>query len=56
MTDYQNTCTPGYYNGEGRLEEGEGFLAGQYPAGAVAFYEMLTRWREQGDFEGIIVE
>jgi cyclohexanone monooxygenase len=56
MTDYQNTCTPGYYNGEGRLEEGEGFLAGQYPAGAVAFYEMLTHWREQGDFEGIIVE
>jgi cyclohexanone monooxygenase len=56
MTEYQNTCTPGYYNGEGRLEEGEGFLAGQYPAGAVAFYEMLARWREQGDFEGLIVE
>jgi cyclohexanone monooxygenase len=55
MTDYQNTCTPGYYNGEG-IQEGEGFLAGQYPAGAVAFYEMLEKWREKGDFEGLVVE
>ena len=54
MTDYQNTCTPGYYNGEGK-NEGVGFLEAQYPAGAVAFYEMLARWREQGDFEGLIV-
>ncbi|MBV8053691.1 MAG: NAD(P)/FAD-dependent oxidoreductase [Deltaproteobacteria bacterium] len=56
MVDYQNTCTPGYYNGEGRLAEGEGFLAGQYPSGAVAFYEMLARWREKGNLEGLIVE
>jgi cation diffusion facilitator CzcD-associated flavoprotein CzcO len=54
MTDYQNTCTPGYYNGEGK-NEGVGFLEAQYPEGAVAFYEMLARWREQGDFEGLIV-
>jgi cation diffusion facilitator CzcD-associated flavoprotein CzcO len=55
MSDYQNTCTPGYYNGEG-IQEGEGFLAGQYPAGAVAFYEMLENWREKGDFAGLDVE
>jgi len=55
MSAYQDTCTPGYYNGEGRLAEGEGFLAGQYPSGAVAFYEMLTHWREQGDLEGLII-
>jgi cyclohexanone monooxygenase len=55
MSDYQNTCTPGYYNGEGK-NEGVGFLEAQYPAGAVAFYEMLARWRDQGDFEGLIVK
>jgi len=55
MTEYQNTCTPGYYNGEG-LNPHQGFLDSQYPEGAVRFYEMLARWREQGDLEGLIVE
>jgi cation diffusion facilitator CzcD-associated flavoprotein CzcO len=54
MTDYQNTCTPGYYNGEGK-QEGQGFLEAQDPDGAVRFYEMLARWRQQGDLEGLIV-
>jgi cyclohexanone monooxygenase len=53
MTDYQSTCTPGYYNGEGK---GQGFLETQDPDGAVRFYEALARWREQGDLEGLIVE
>jgi cyclohexanone monooxygenase len=52
MTDYQNACTPGYYNGEGT---GQGFLEGQDPDGAVRFYEALARWREKGDLEGLIV-
>ena len=55
MTDYLNTCTPGYYNGEGQNSH-QGFLDTQYPAGAVRFYELLARWREQGDLEGLIVE
>jgi cation diffusion facilitator CzcD-associated flavoprotein CzcO len=55
MTEYQDTCTPGYYNGEGK-NEGVGFIEGQYPEGAVRFYEMLARWREQGDLEGLTVE
>jgi cyclohexanone monooxygenase len=53
MTDYQNACTPGYYNGEGT---GRGFLEGQDPDGAVRFYEALARWREKGDLEGLIVK
>ena len=52
MTAYQSTCTPGYYNGEG---QGQGFLETQDPDGAVRFYETLARWREKGDFEGLIV-
>jgi cation diffusion facilitator CzcD-associated flavoprotein CzcO len=55
ITDYQNTCTPGYYNGEGQNAH-QGFLDSQYPEGAVRFYEMLARWREQGELEGLIVK
>jgi len=55
ITEYQNTCTPGYYNGEGQNAH-QGFLDSQYPEGAVRFYEMLARWREQGTLEGLIVE
>ncbi len=55
MTEYQNACTPGYYNGEGK-NEGHGFIETQYPDGAVPFYDMLAAWRAQGDFEGLIVK
>jgi cyclohexanone monooxygenase len=55
MSDYQSTCTPGYYNGEGK-QEGQGFIEAQYPQGPVAFYEMLARWRQQGNLEGLIIE
>jgi cyclohexanone monooxygenase len=55
MTDYLNTCTPGYYNGEGQNAQ-QGFLDSQYPEGAVRFYELLAKWREQGEFEGLIVK
>ena len=55
MSDYLNTCTPGYYNGEGR-QDTNGFLDAQYPHGAVAFRQMLERWREKGDLEGLILE
>jgi cyclohexanone monooxygenase len=55
MTKYQNVCTPGYYNGEG-TNEGQGFLQAVYPSGALAFFDLLARWREQGDFAGLIVK
>ncbi len=55
MTEYQNVCTPGYYNGEG-TNEGQGFLQTNYPDGGLAFFDLLARWREQGDFAGLIVK
>jgi cation diffusion facilitator CzcD-associated flavoprotein CzcO len=55
MSDYQSACTPGYYNGEGQ-QGGQGFLEASDPDGAVRFYEMLARWRQQGDLEGLIIE
>jgi cyclohexanone monooxygenase len=54
MTAYQDVCTPGYYNSEGK-NEGQGFLA-QYPDGAVKFYTMLASWRDEGKMEGLIIE
>jgi cyclohexanone monooxygenase len=55
MSEYQNTCTPGYYNGEG-TNEGQGFLQTNYPDGGLAFFAMLASWREQGDFTGLVVK
>ncbi|MGW3949537.1 flavin-containing monooxygenase [Streptomyces sp. NPDC004752] len=37
-------CTPGYYNAEGRGRP-NGPIA--YPRGAVAFHDLLRRWREE---------
>ncbi|QNP61535.1 flavin-containing monooxygenase [Streptomyces genisteinicus] len=37
-------CTPGYYNAEGR---GRPNGPMSYPHGAVAFHELLRRWREE---------
>ena len=55
LTEYQNACTPGYYNGEGQ-NTGIGFVGTQYPQGAPSFFKMLARWREQGDLQGLIVK
>jgi len=55
MTEYQNICAPGYDNGEG-TNEGQGFLQTNYPDGGLAFFDMLARWRKQGDFAGLTVK
>jgi cyclohexanone monooxygenase len=54
MTRYQKTCTPGFYNAEGK-QTGGGFFDATYPGGAVRFKKMLSRWRDQGDLEGMVV-
>ena len=54
MTEYQNTCTPGYYNEEGK-REGHGLIETQYPDGAVPFYDMLSDWRAKGDLDGLVI-
>ncbi|MGP2441177.1 flavin-containing monooxygenase [Streptomyces sp. JW3] len=43
-------CTPGYYNGEGRGRP-NGPIA--YPHGAVAFHDLLRRWREEAVDEAL---
>jgi len=52
MTDYLLSCTPGYYNGEGKSNN-DGFFQGHYSEGPVKFYAMLKDWRDGATFEGL---
>ena len=49
-------CTPGYYNNEGKADEGYGFIQNSYGGGPVEFFLILENWREQGDMDGLILE
>jgi cyclohexanone monooxygenase len=50
--DFQNACTPGYYNNEGG--ERSGGLNGQtYTPGINRFNALLAEWREAGDLQGL---
>ena len=48
------TCTPGYYNNEGReISPSQLRNTLGYPAGPVAYFEYIEKWRTTGDFEGL---
>jgi cation diffusion facilitator CzcD-associated flavoprotein CzcO len=49
---FLESCTPGYYNNEGRPAE-RGARNGFYGAGSPAFFRVLEAWREQGDLDGL---
>ena len=51
----QTSCTPGYFNDEGKVGETEGWLAGFYPEGFEAFFVVLREWRAKGALEGLEV-
>ncbi len=47
-------CTPGYYNNEGKPgDNANGFLSGQYGGGPIEFFEILKKWRDEGDLRGL---
>jgi cation diffusion facilitator CzcD-associated flavoprotein CzcO len=47
-------CTPGYYNNEGQpIGRRERLNGGGYPAGPVAYFEYIDKWRTSGEFEGL---
>jgi cyclohexanone monooxygenase len=48
-------CTPGYYNNEGRPDEGPGWFGGNYGGGGPAFFRLLRDWRERDDLEGLSI-
>jgi cyclohexanone monooxygenase len=51
--NFQEDCTPGYYNNEGKPNEGPGWFGGNYGGGAQAFFQILRDWRGRGDLEGL---
>jgi cyclohexanone monooxygenase len=50
--EFSESCTPGYYNNEGRPGEG-GRQNGFYFGGPKEFYEILEAWRAAGDLKGL---
>ena len=47
-------CTPGYYNNEGRpTGRRERLNLSGYPAGPVAYFDHIDRWRRSGEFDGL---
>jgi cyclohexanone monooxygenase len=54
-SQFEMTCTPGYYNNEGG-GGGEGirsFLGEPYSPGFYAFDDLLQKWRDKGDLDGL---
>lgn len=52
ISAFQEQCTPGYYNNEGRPGVG-GFLASSYGNGPMPFFQLLSDWRDAGTFAGL---
>ena len=46
-------CTPGYYNNEGQAPGPAARFFVGHPQGALAFFQYLDQWRNDGKFEGI---
>jgi len=50
--DFLESCTPGYYNNEGKLSE-RAAQNGFYGGGPIEFFRILREWREQGALAGL---
>lgn len=51
--DFLEACTPGYYNNEGKPAEGGGIADELYGGGPVEFYELVRKWRSEGNMSGL---
>ena len=52
---FYGSCTPGYYNNEGNLDNPFGFYAGNYGGGPMKFMQILQNWRAQVGLEGVAI-
>ena len=52
LREFQQSCTPGYYNLEGQPERG-GFVLGGYGKGPMPFFALLADWRADGELKGL---
>ncbi|MGI9432917.1 MAG: flavin-containing monooxygenase, partial [Myxococcota bacterium] len=53
--EFFESCTPGYYNNEGKPGERSG-QDGFYGGGSPAFFKILEDWRASGDLKGLVIE
>ena len=49
---FLESCTPGYYNNEGKPEQ-RSTRNGSYGGGGVAFIKLLDQWRAEGNLKGL---
>jgi cyclohexanone monooxygenase len=50
--EFIESCTPGYYNNEGRISEAAG-RSSVYGNGPIEFINLLKEWREKGGLSGL---
>jgi cyclohexanone monooxygenase len=50
--DFLESCTPGYYNNEGR-PSAVAIRNGPYGGGSVQFFKVIADWREEGTLPGL---
>jgi cyclohexanone monooxygenase len=52
--EFLSNCTPSYFNNDGaHKERNAGFLSDAYAPGIIAFNELMEKWRESGDCDGM---
>ena len=49
--EFLQSCTPGYYNNEGKLRGG--VLSEAYSPGIIAFLDLVRNWRDADDMAGM---
>ncbi|MBX9604987.1 MAG: NAD(P)/FAD-dependent oxidoreductase [Gammaproteobacteria bacterium] len=52
---FQEACTPGYFNAEGRAEDRRSAIGSGIYFPSTDFFRMWAAWRAQGDFAGLTV-
>jgi cyclohexanone monooxygenase len=50
---FQETCTPGYFNAEGKPRDRRSAIGTGIFQPSTQFFKMLADWRQAGDFEGL---
>ena len=48
---FQENCTPGYYNNEGKINQTP--QNNSYGGGPIEFFSLLKKWRSKGDLRGL---
>jgi cyclohexanone monooxygenase len=51
--DFQEKCTPGYYNNEGKVNAKP--QNNTYGAGPIEFFDLMAKWRAKGELQGLDV-